>query len=80
MIDEDNFKQVLFDYACKKYGKRFQEFYDKFFDEFPYDYEGLDEELHFKNFTDWLIIEKSLPDRGKTIVEEFIDEHPELDV
>lgn len=80
IVDEKNFKRVLWEYAFKKYGKGVEEFYEKFFDEFPYDFDGLDGELHFKNFVDWLIIEKALPDTGKTIVEEFIDEHPELDV
>jgi len=78
MIDENNFKQVIFDYAMEKYEKRLDEFYDKFFDEFPYDYEGLNNELHFKNFIDWLMIEKPLPETGKTIVEEFADAHQEL--
>ena len=78
MIDENNFKQVIFEYAMEKYEKRLDEFYDKFFDEFPYDYEGLGDELHFKNFIDWLMIEKKLPDTGKTIVEEFVDVHQEL--
>jgi hypothetical protein len=79
MIDENNFKQVLFEYAAEKYGEKFLEFYDKFFDEFPYDIEGLPDELHFKNFIDWLIIEKPLPHTGKTVVEEFVDEHSGLD-
>jgi len=79
MINEENFKQVIFEYASEKYRKQFQEFYDKFYGEFPYKYEGLDEELNFKNFIDWLINEKTLPATGKTIVEEFVDEYPEID-
>ena len=79
MIDEDNFKQVLFEFAEESHGKQFEEFIDKFFDEFPYNYEGLSDELCFKNFIDWLMIEKSLPETGKTIVDEFVDTHPELD-
>lgn len=78
MIDENNFKQVLFEYAMEKYEKRLDEFYDRFFDEFPYDYDGLSDELHFKNFIDWLMIEKKLPETGKTIVEEFVYKNPEL--
>lgn len=79
MIDENNFKQILFEFAQERYEKRFEEFYDKFFDEFPYNYEELSDELYFKNFIDWLMIEKPLPDTRKTIVEEFVDVHPELD-
>jgi hypothetical protein len=79
MINETNFKQVLFDYAYEKYGERFREFHDTFYDEFPYKYEGLSEDLYIKNFIDWLMVEKVLPDTGKTIVEEFVSEHPDLD-
>lgn len=78
MIDENNFKQVLFEYTMEKYENKLDEFYDKFFDEFPYDYKGISDELHFKNFIDWLMIEKKLPETGKTIVEEFVCQHPEL--
>ena len=78
MIDENNFKQVLFEYAMERCGSKLDDFYDKFFDEFPYDYEGLSEDLYFKNFIDWLMIEKSLPDTGKTIVEEYVDNHPDV--
>ena len=49
MINEANFKQVLFDYAYEKYGKRFKEFHDTFYDEFPYKYEGLPEDIYIKN-------------------------------
>ena len=31
MINEENFKQVIFEYASEKYRKQFQEFYDKFY-------------------------------------------------
>lgn len=79
MINVTNFKQVLFDYAYEKYGERFREFHDTFYDEFPYKYEGLSADLYIKNFVDWLMFEKVLPDTGKTIVEEFVSEHPDLD-
>lgn len=79
MIDENNFKQVLFEYTMEKYENKLDEFQDKFLDEFPYNYEGLSDELQFKNFIDWLMIEKKLPDTGKTIVEEFVGNHPDLD-
>ena len=75
-INEENFKQVLFEYACEKYGTRFKEFYGRFKDEFPYDNEGFDPEIAFKNFLDWLMIEKPLPETGKTIVEEYVDKNP----
>ncbi len=77
-MNEENFKQILFDYACEKYGKEFQEFFGMFREEFPYDYDSLDEELYFKNFIDWLMIEKPLPTTGKTIVEEYVENSPDL--
>ncbi|MBI4738942.1 hypothetical protein HY772_05270 [Candidatus Woesearchaeota archaeon] len=79
MIDANNFKDVLIEYATSKYGDKFAEFHDKFYDEFPYKMEGLDKKLYFKNFMDWLIFEKKLPPMGKTIVEEYIAEHPDMD-
>jgi hypothetical protein len=79
MINESNFKQEIFEFADKKYGDRFEEFYDKFIDEFPYEnYELDDEELYFKNFLDWLIIEKPLSETGRTMVEEFVKENPQI--
>ncbi|MBS3176530.1 hypothetical protein J4457_04805 [Candidatus Woesearchaeota archaeon] len=79
MIDENNFTDILVEYATGKYGEKFAEFHDKFYDEFPYKMDGLDEKTYFKNFMDWLIFEKKLPPMGKTIVEEYIDEHPDMD-
>lgn len=79
MISEENSKQVLLDYAFEKYEDRFQEFHDKFYDEFPYKYGDLPEEAYFRNFVDWLVFEKAIPDTGQTILEEFVDKHPDLD-
>lgn len=80
MISQENFKQEIFEFADKKYGNKFEEFYDEFIDEFPYgDYElDDDDELYFKNFLDWLIIEKPLPETGITIVEEFVKDNPDI--
>lgn len=80
MIDAGNYKRVLFDYTCEKYEDRFQEFHDRFYDEFPYKFGGkIPEDLYLENFISWLVFEKTLPDTGKTIVEEFVDEHPDMD-
>lgn len=79
MIDENNFKDILVEYATTKYGDKLAEFHDKFYDEFPYKLEGLDKKSYVKNFMDWLIFEKKLPNTGKTIVEEYIDEYPDMD-
>lgn len=79
MIDESNFKRALTDYAFEKYGKKLNEFFEKFREDFPEKDEEMEKELYYMNFMEWLIIEKSLPETGKTIVEEFVEAHPELD-
>lgn len=79
MISEANYKQVLFDYACEKYEARFQEFHNRFYDEFPYKIGNVSDELYLENFVAWFVFEKPIPDTGKTIVEEFVDQHPDMD-
>ncbi len=73
-VTEEDIKQEIFDYANKKYGKKLKEFYDKF-DDYPD--QGLDDEPLFKDFMDWLMLEKPLPDTGKTIAEEYAEEQSE---
>lgn len=78
MIDEKNFKQALSNFTLDKYGDRLQEIHDKYIDEFPYKYGNLPNEAYVGNFMDWLIYEKLLPETNKTILDEFVDSHPEL--
>lgn len=75
---KDNFKQELFEFAKRQYRTKFKVFYKQFWTEFPYKFKNLSEELDFKNWVDWLMIEKVLPETGKTIVEEYVEMHPEL--
>ncbi len=79
MIDENNFKQAVLEYAMETYGTRLAEFLEKFHHEFPEKDQEIEGDLGLKNFFDWLFIEKPLPDTGKTIVEEFVEAHPGLD-
>ena len=79
MIGISNFKSILAEYAGNKYGNKFAGFHDSFYSEFPYKIEGLDRDTYIKNFMDWFIFEKRLPETGKTIVEEYINEHPEIE-
>ncbi len=79
MINEQNFKQAIQEYAREKYGKRMRDFFGQFHKEFPYSNPELDDELYFRDFIDWLVLEKPLPDTGKTITEEFVEAHSELD-
>ena len=77
-IDKENFKQILFDYFSDNYEQRVGRIFAELKKEFPYDNKGLSEEFSMKNFTDWLMIEKQLPDSGKTVVEEFIENNPDI--
>ena len=79
MINEESHKNILFDYAFEKYGERFQEFHDEFYDEFPYKLADAPDDLYLENFVAWLVFEKPIPATGKTIVEEFVDQHSDMD-
>ncbi len=79
MLTKDNFKQAIFEFAQEKYGDKFEEFYNEFYDEYPEkDFDFGDDDLYFRNFYDWMIIEKPLPETNKTIVEEFIEDNPKI--
>ena len=77
-INKENFKQILFDYFSNNYEKRVGRILHKLKKEFPYDNDGLSEEFSVKNLIDWIMIEKPLPDSGKTVVEEFIEKNPDI--
>ncbi|MFC1719271.1 hypothetical protein ACFL6S_36820 [Candidatus Poribacteria bacterium] len=79
MINEESYKTILFDYAFEKYEERFQEFHNELYHEFPYKLSDLPNHLYLENFVAWLVFEKPLPATGKTIVEEFVDQHPDMD-
>lgn len=78
-INEMNYKQTIFDYAVEKYKDRMKQFMDKFRDEFPYYDDEFDDDFQIKNYLDWLILEKTLPHSGKTIAEEYVEDHPDID-
>lgn len=78
MLDENNIPQAIFEYATEKYGKRSQELFEKYLDEFPERNWELDEDAWRKNFLCWLFYEKILPETGKTIAEEFAEQSDEL--
>src|SRR3989344_1357912 len=77
-INKENFKQALFDYFSDNYEKRVGGIINELKNEYPYDDEGLNQELSMKNFIEWLMIEKPMPDTGKTIVEEFIEKNSDI--
>ena len=78
MIDEDDLPQAIFDYATTKYAKRSQELFEKYVEEFPEKNLDLPDEAWHKNFLCWLFYEKTLPETGKTIAEEFAEQSTEI--
>ncbi len=78
MIDEENVNQAIFEYAGKKYGKQSQELFQGYIDEFPEKDWDLPDETWLNNFLAWLFFEKVLPQTGRTIAEEFVENTPDL--
>ena len=70
----------LYDYCSKKYSKKeMAELLYKFEEEFPYHIEGIDKQNFIRNYMDWFVLEKIMPETGKRITESYVEEHPELD-
>lgn len=78
MIDDENVNQAIFEYADKKYGKQSKELFQKYIEEFPEKDWDLPDETWRNNFLAWLLFEKVLPETGRTIAEEFVENTPDL--
>ena len=52
---------------------------NQFEKEFPYHFEGIDQNNFIRNYMDWFVLEKVLPSTGKRITESYVEEHSELD-
>jgi hypothetical protein len=78
MIDEDDLPQAIFDYAIQKYNGQIGGMCEKYVAEFPEKDCELPVGDWHKNFLCWLIYEKVLPQTGKTIAEEFVDQSSEV--
>lgn len=66
----EDIKQAILDYAVEKYP---EEELRKAYPEFPYSFTGLSDELAFRDFVDWFILERVQPSTGKTIAREFAE-------
>jgi len=66
----EDIKQAILDYAVEKYP---EEELRKAYPEFPYSSTGLSDELAFRDFIDWFILERVQPSTGKTIAREFAE-------
>jgi len=62
----------------EKHGKQSQELFQGYIDEFPEKDWKLPDETWLNNFLAWLFFEKVLPQTGKTIAEEFVENTPDL--
>jgi len=78
MIDKENINQAIFEYADKRYGEQTYELFQKYAGEFPEKDWKLPSEIWSNNFLSWLFFEKTLPETGMTIAEEFVENTPEL--
>ncbi len=77
-LDKYNYKQELYDYFTNKYEKEEQKIAEKVTPNCPYNNEGYDQELAFKNIMDWFLLEVKNPISGKYTVDEYIEDHPNL--
>ena len=57
----EDIKQAILDYAVEKYP---EEELRKAYPEFPYSSAGLSDELAFRDFIDWFILERVQPSTG----------------
>jgi hypothetical protein len=71
MIEEDDLPQAIFDYAMAKYKDQLGRLCVKYVEEFPEKDCDLPDGAWQKNFLNWLLLEKVLPETGETIAEEF---------
>src|SRR3989344_3870443 len=76
----DDILLELYDYCGQKYSKKeMAELLHKFEKEFPYHSEGIDQHSFIRNYMDWFVLEKVMPETGKRLTESYVEEHPELD-
>ncbi len=70
----------LYEYCGKKYNKKEMTSYlNQLGEKIPYHIEGIDQENFIRNFMDWFVLERVVPETGKRIIESYVEEHPELD-
>src|SRR3989338_8426781 len=70
----------LYDYCGKKYSKKeMTDYLNKLGGKIPYHLEGIDQDNFIRNFTDWFVLERVMPETGKRMTESYVEEHPELD-
>jgi len=70
----------LYDYCGKKYSKKeMTDYLNKLGEKIPYHLEGIDQDNFIRNFMDWFVLERIIPETGKLLTDSYVKEHPELD-
>lgn len=77
---KDDILLELYDYCGTKYNKKqMSQFVNDMGEEFPYPIEGINVNEFLRNFMDWFVLERVMPENGKRLTESYVEEHPELD-
>ncbi len=70
----------LYDYCGTKYNKKeMTGFLNRFGEKIPYHIKGIDQGNFIRNFMDWFVLERIVPETGKNLTESYVEEHLELD-
>ena len=77
---KDDILLELYDYCGKKYNKKeMTDYLNKLGEKIPYHLEGITQDNFIRNFMDWFVLERVMPETGKRLTESYVEEHPELD-
>src|SRR3989344_7860851 len=77
---KDDILLGLYDYCGKKYSKKeMTDYLNKLGEKIPYHLEGIDQDNFIRNFMDWFVLERIIPETGKLLTDSYVKEHPELD-
>ncbi len=77
---KDDILLELYDYCGTKYNKKeMTNFLNQLGEKIPYHIEGIDQDNFTRNFMDWFVLERIMPETGKRLTESYVEEHPGLD-
>ncbi len=77
---KDDILLELYDYCGTKYNKKeMTAFLNQWGEKIPYHIKGIDQDNFIRNFMDWFVLERIMPETGKRLTESYVEEHPELD-
>ncbi len=77
---KDDILLELYDYCGKKYSKKeMTDYLNKLGEKIPYHIEGTDQDNFIRNFMDWFVLERVIPETGKRMTESYVEEYSKLD-